>query len=107
MGSVGDDENGKLLGDIMDKYSVKTRYFVNKVKPTGCCGVLLKDTKRLLLPLLGAATEFPTEHLKAQWSVVEEAMLLYTTAYFVSTNNDALMLVAQHALEKKKVVLCP
>jgi len=87
----------------MDKYRVKTHYYVNKEKPTGCCGVLLKDTKRCLLPLLGAATEYPIEHLKSCWKTIEEAKCLYSTAYFVSTNYDALMQIAKHALETKKV----
>ncbi len=87
----------------MDKYKVKTHYYVNKEKPTGCCGVLIRDAKRCLLPLLGAATEFPTEHLKSQWKAVEEAKVLYSTAYFVSTNYEALMMVAKHALEANKV----
>lgn len=103
MGSIGDDDNGKLLVEIMDKYKVKTEYYINNEQPTGSCVVLLKENKRCLLPLLGAATEFPTEHIKAHWKVVEEAKLLYSTAYFVSTNYEALKLVYTHALEKKKV----
>ena len=87
----------------MDKYHVETHYYVNKEKPTGCCGVLLRDAKRCLLPLLGAATEYPIEHLKSQWKAVEKAQLLYTTAYFVSTNYEALMMVANHAVESGKV----
>jgi sugar/nucleoside kinase (ribokinase family) len=67
MGSVGNDDNGKKLKEVMDNYQVKTHYYVNPEKPSGCCGVLLRDAKRCLLPLLGAATIFPTEHLKAQW----------------------------------------
>ena len=34
--------------------------------------------------------------------MVQEAKLLYTTAYFVSTNYEALMNVAKHALETNK-----
>eukprot|EP00826_Nyctotherus_ovalis_P015198 TRINITY_DN142_c0_g1_i3.p1 TRINITY_DN142_c0_g1~~TRINITY_DN142_c0_g1_i3.p1 ORF type:complete len:109 (-),score=40.53 TRINITY_DN142_c0_g1_i3:661-987(-) len=104
MGSIGDDDNGRLLVEIMDKYKVKTEYYVNKQEPTGSCVVLLKDNKRCLLPLLGAATGFPTEHIKAHWNIVEEAKLLYSTAYFVSTNYEALQLVINHAFETKKVL---
>lgn len=103
MGSIGNDDNGKLLVEIMDKYRVKTEYYVNKEKPTGSCAVLLKDNKRCLVPLLGAATEFPTEHLRTHWGIVEEAKLLYTTAYFVSTNYEALKMIMEHALKTKKV----
>lgn len=46
---------------------MKTFYYVNKEEPTGCCGVLIKDNKRCLLPLLGAATKFPIEHLKTEF----------------------------------------
>ncbi len=67
IGSIGDDDNGKKLKEVMDQYKVKTKYYVHKDKPTGCCGVLLRDAKRCLLPLLGAATCYPTEHLKAEW----------------------------------------
>eukprot|EP00826_Nyctotherus_ovalis_P015199 TRINITY_DN142_c0_g1_i4.p3 TRINITY_DN142_c0_g1~~TRINITY_DN142_c0_g1_i4.p3 ORF type:complete len:107 (-),score=40.57 TRINITY_DN142_c0_g1_i4:171-491(-) len=105
MGSIGDDDNGRLLVEIMDKYKVKTEYYVNKQEPTGSCVVLLKDNKRCLLPLLGAATGFPTEHIKAHWNIVEEAKLLYSTAYFVSTNYEALQLVINHAFETKKSTL--
>jgi adenosine kinase len=36
---------------------------------------------------------------------VEGAKLLYTTAYFISTNFDALMMVANHALDANKMFI--
>jgi adenosine kinase len=78
---------------------------VHKDQPTGCCGVLIKDNKRCLLPLLGAATQYPTEHLKKEWKAIENSKLLYTTAYFISTNNEALMMIARHALAENKMFI--
>ena len=87
----------------MKSYKVKTHYYVNKKEPTGTCAVLIRNHKRCLLPLLGAATKYPIDHLKENWKVVETSKVLYTTAYFVSTNYDALKKYADHAFEAKKV----
>ena len=103
MGSVGDDDNAKILADAMKDYKVKTKYYLHKKKPTGSCAVLLKNHKRCLLPLLGAATECPTEHIKENWKYIEKAKVIYTTAYFVSTNYEALKMVIEHAFKEKKV----
>lgn len=103
MGSIGNDDNGKLLVEIMDKYKVKTEYYVNKEMSTGSCVVLLNGNKRCLIPSLGAATIFPTEHIKTHWKAVEDAKVLYSTAYFVSTNYEALKLIIDHTFKTKKV----
>jgi len=46
--------------------------------------------------------KYKTEHMRENIHLAKEAMIMYTTGFFISSNFEALMLAAKYALENKK-----
>ena len=51
---------------------------------------------------LAACLKYPTEHLKQNMAVLEKAQFLYTSAFFITSNFEALELYAQYAADHNK-----
>jgi adenosine kinase len=58
--------------------------------PTGTCGVIVVEKERTLCANLAAACKYSTQHLKANWAAVENAKILYSTGFFITSNAEAL-----------------
>jgi len=66
---------------------------------TGTCGVILHNKERTLVADLAASGKYPTQHLKDNMDSLNNAKLIYTSAFFITSNPEALMMVAKHASE--------
>ena len=51
---------------------------------------------------LAACLKYPTEHLVKHTNVLEKAQFLYTSAFFVTSNYEALLKYATHAADNNK-----
>ena len=58
--------------------------------PTGTCGVVIHDKERSLCANLSAACKYATSHLDANIAELHAAKIIYTSAFFITSNNEAL-----------------
>jgi len=102
-GSVGDDEVGRTLAGELERTGVHALFSVDKEgTPTGSCAVLVHQKERTLCANLAACLKYKTEHLAAHASVVEKAAFLYTSAFFITSNYEALKHYVETAAAKDK-----
>ena len=57
---------------------------------TGTCGGVVHEKERSLCANLSAACKYATSHLEANMAELENAKLIYTTSFFITSNNEAL-----------------
>ena len=101
MGSISDDETGKMLKEKASQAGVNGVYQLqNDGTPTGCCLVISWEHHRSLAAYLGAALKFTADHVKNNWKDVEKAQLCYVEGFFLSTCMEACKLVASHFVEQ-------
>lgn len=67
--------------------------------PTGTCGVVVHEKERSLCANLSAACKYATSHLEANMDDLKQAKLIYTTSFFITSNNEALQKVGKYAAE--------
>ena len=72
-------------------------FYKESGKQTGTCGVVVHEKERSLCANLSAACAYSTDHLNANMAELQAAKLIYTTAFFITSNNDALQKVGQYA----------
>lgn len=65
--------------------------------PTGTCAVIVVDKERTLCANLAAACKYPSEHLKANMSTLDNAKIIYSTSFFITSNVGALHEIAKYA----------
>lgn len=101
-GSIGSDEFGRTLEQELESVNVHGFFHKEESTPTGTCAVLVVNKERSLCANLAACLKYPTEHLVKNMEVVEKAAFLYTSAFFITSNYEALLKYAQFAAEKNK-----
>lgn len=101
-GSIGNDEVGKVLEQELERTGVHGYFHKEEGTPTGSCAVLINDTERTLCANLAACLKYPYDHLKKNLQVLEKASFLYTSAFFITSNYDALLEYVQFAADKNK-----
>ena len=101
-GCIGKDEVAKVLEDELEKAGMHGYFHHDESTPTGTCAVIIREKERTLVANLAACLKYPTKHLKDNMSVLERSKVLYTSAFFVTSNYEALMEVAKFAAEKNK-----
>lgn len=101
-GSVGDDEIGKTLSTELERTGMHGLFSVDKETPTGSCAVLIHKKERTLCANLAACLKYKTEHLHANLAVLEAASFLYTSAFFITSNFEALLSYAKFAAANNK-----
>ncbi|RZF41585.1 hypothetical protein LSTR_LSTR000299 [Laodelphax striatellus] len=84
-GSVGDDENAKLLEEKVENDLVVTRYARNQGKPTGTTICFINGVIRTLIAHLGAAKSYPINAFSVpeNLSVFSTLQVLYIEGFFV------------------------
>ncbi|XP_074647746.1 uncharacterized protein LOC141903518 isoform X2 [Tubulanus polymorphus] len=104
MGSIGDDEFGKILADKTQELGVNTRYQINKTHATGTCAVLINGSNRSLCANLAAANHFTKDHLddEKNQALLESALYYYIAGFFLTVSPETIMEVGKHACEKNK-----
>jgi adenosine kinase len=101
-GSIGNDEFGKTLEKELEESGVHGFWHKEETTPTGTCAVLVHKKERTLVANLAACLKYPTDHLVKHIPVLEKASFYYTSAFFVTSNYEALLKYAAHAAEQNK-----
>ena len=99
-GSVGKDERGESLTKNLVDDGMNANMHIQEDTPTGTCAVIVVDKDRTLCANLAAACKYQTSHLEANMAALDRAKLIYTTSFFITSNVEALMKVANYANEK-------
>lgn len=101
-GSIGNDEIGQTLKKELERSGVHGYFSIDEQTPTGSCAVLVHQKERTLCANLAACINYKTEHLASNLAVLERAAFLYTSAFFITSNFEALQKYACFASEHDK-----
>lgn len=106
LGSVGADEFGEKISACAKNDGVETHYFVDPKTPTGTCAVLVNGENRSMVANLSAANNFDPAHLSTDKAkeMIESARYFYIAGFFLTVSVDAILEVAKHATENRKVL---
>jgi adenosine kinase len=89
-GSIGNDEIGKTLQGELERTGIHSFFSVDAETPTGSCAVIVHHKERTLCANLAACLKYKSEHLAGNLSVLDRSAFLYTSAFFITSNYDAL-----------------
>lgn len=105
LGSVGRDENGEILEQVMKLSGVNAIFQRHPTEPTGVCYICVTDVHRTMVTDIGAAKSLQPKSLDDPkvWSFVEKAKYFYAEAYSLSGRFDEAMRLADHALKNNKM----
>lgn len=104
MGAVGQDLAAKMLLDQLE--DEKLCYDVHLTeKSTGLCAVTVNKVDRTCIAILDACEQYPTSHMRKMIDseLFRDCFCLYSTGFFVSSNWEALQLMAKAASEHNKI----
>ncbi len=101
-GSIGNDEIGQTLKNELERTGIHGFFSVDAETPTGSCAVLVHKKERTLCANLAACVKYKIEHLASNLAALEKAAFLYTSAFFITSNYDALLNYARFAAEHNK-----
>lgn len=99
IGSVGDDDFGKILAERATSEGVNVYYHLEKSAATGTCAVLVHQHERSLVANLAAANCYKHEHLlrpdiEAVW---KHAKIFYIAGFFLTVSPASIMHLARYA----------
>lgn len=105
MGSIGDDEYGKMLIESAKSAGVNVRFHIDKEHPTGTCACLIVGKERTLIANLAAANHYKVGHLlqPENQELMKKAKFYYISGFFLTVSPESIMHVAQHAAAENKV----
>jgi len=98
-GSISDDEYGKILEKALADVKIKGMFYKESGIQTGTCGVVVHQKERALCANLSAACKYATSHLEANMAELQAAKLIYTSSFFITSNNEALQKVGKYAAD--------
>lgn len=101
-GSIGNDEVGKVLEKELSDNGIHGLFHKEEATPTGSCAVLVHKKERTLCANLAACLKYPTSHLRENMKAIENAKFLYTSAFFITSNFEALTEYAKYAVDNNK-----
>lgn len=101
-GCIGNDDFGKTLEAELENGGVHSLLCKDADTATGACAVLVYQVERTLCANLGACLKYPTSHLEQNISILERSQLLYTSAFFITSNQEALVKYAEYAAANNK-----
>ena len=98
LGSVGADENARILQQAAEGDGVRAEYLTSPSHPTGRCAVLIHDKERSLVTDLSAANHYHIHHLQspAVHQVIQQARFFYSAGFFLTVSPPSLLHLAQH-----------
>ena len=98
-GSIGNDEIGQTMANDLERSGIHTFFQVDAETSTGCCAVLVNKKERTFCVSPAASGKYKIEHLVSNLGVIDKAQFLYTSAFFITSNYDALLEYARIAAE--------
>lgn len=99
-GCVGQDEIGQRLEKTLNDLHITAKLHKDSETPTGTCACLILNNERTLCANLAACLKYPLSHLEAHMEDLQQAQLMYSSAFFITSNFEALKRFAQFAAEK-------
>lgn len=105
LGSICDDEYGKMLTESARSAGVNVHYHIDKDHPTGTCACLIVGKERTLIANLAAANHYKVDHLLTDemQTLMKKAKFYYISGFFLTVSPESIMHVAKHAAEEDKV----
>jgi len=107
MGCVGADEPAETIIKCHEDEGVLHDLHREPTALTGVCAVTIVDSARTCIGILDACEKYPTSHMKRVLSpnspTLDSLQCLYTTGFFSEVNKEAVLLMAQHALNHDKI----
>lgn len=106
-GCIGNDDFGAKMRSACAQDGVQADYMVDEALPTGLCAVLVVKPERSLCSRLEASNSYKPEFMRRPetWRLVEEAKVLFTSAYMVTTSLESMRLLAEEAA-RRGVAFC-
>lgn len=89
-GCIGKDEFGNVLEKTLQDSGIHSYLCRDETEKTGTCAVIVHEKERSLIANLAACTKFPLDHFKNNVQTFKDAHLIYTTAFFITSNYEAL-----------------
>jgi len=105
IGSIGDDENGRIINEAATKDGVQTHYHVSKGTRTGSCAVLVRDKERSLVADLGAANEYKHYHFESPeiQQLLPKIDIVYSAGFFLTVSPETVVQLGKHCAEHNKI----
>jgi len=101
-GSIGEDDFGKIMEDALTEAGIIPNFHKEKETPTGTCAAVVVGKERSLCANLSACIKYPTSHLEENHKYLEQAKMVYATAFFITSNADALKKAVTYCAENDK-----
>jgi adenosine kinase len=98
-GAIGTDEKGQTLEQGLVEVGINANLHKDAETATGTCAVIVVNKNRTLCANLAAACKYSSEHLATNMQVLSQAKIIYTTSFFITSNKDALLKVAEYATD--------
>ena len=96
-GCVGKDEMGDKLNENLTAQGINSFLHRDEETATGTCACVIYNNERSLCAYLGAALKYPISHLQQNEAELQKAALIYSSAFFITSNHQALIHVAKYA----------
>ncbi|KAH0793234.1 adenosine kinase 2 [Histomonas meleagridis] len=109
VGSVGDDENRKILEETLLKCGVKHHYQIIPNMCTGCCAILLCNNNRSIVASLGAsgAMEYNYWETPEVINSLKKANVVMISTFFIRSSDKIALSIALECHRRKiPLVLC-
>lgn len=101
-GCIGNDDYGNIIEESCKKLDMKPCLHRDADTPTGSCACVIVGKERALCANLAASCKYPTSHLDANMSMLESAKMVYVTAFFITSNVEAMRKVGRYCAENDK-----
>lgn len=102
-GSIAADERGDALKKSLETEGIDGDFSIADDSYTGACAVVIHNKERALIADLGACMKYKTDHFTSHAEKLAEYKIIYTTGFFITSNYEALLKVADFAVEHKKL----
>jgi len=99
-GCVGKDKYADILQEANKEAGLAVRYRYDEKTPTGRCGVIITGHNRSMCTDLAAANLYKIEHLKENWSVVENSKAYFVGGYHLTVSVPSILALAEEAAKK-------
>jgi len=96
-GCIGKDKFGDVLEKTLVDLGINVNFHKDEEAPTGTCACIIVKNERTLCANLAAALKYPISHLEDNINNLNNAKLIYSSSFFITSNYDALLKVAKHA----------
>jgi adenosine kinase len=81
----------------VEKSGVNGYFCKDLLEVTGTCAVVVVEKERTLCANLAAACKYSIQHLNDNINVLQDSKLIYTSSFFITSNFEALVQVAEYA----------